>query len=36
MACCHKKPPEPVIVKVFDIVNAPFGFSFKPEEETNY
>ena len=36
MACCRKKPPEPFKIKVFDITNAPFGFSFKPEEKANY
>ena len=27
---------EPRTVKVFDMVNAPFGFNFKPEEKANY
>jgi hypothetical protein len=32
----YVKPPEPVEVKVLNIVNAPFGFIFNTEEGTSY
>ena len=32
----YVKPPEPVEVKVYDIVNAPFGFRFNTEKDTSY
>ena len=32
----YVKPAEPEVVKVYDIVNAPYGFVFNTEEGTNY